>query len=132
MKWTMTGAGEKKIGLLPAAVTGRVGYMRGSGKSRDFVVRDFAVDPGRLYLDAPRSGSGACAVQACSVSTEALGSFSELEYHAPGIGGETGTQSIDELSTVRFFRGPARLVEGLAAHVMGTAPASPSAKEIHP
>jgi hypothetical protein len=99
-----------------------VGYLCRIGGRADLIVRDFAVDPGLLYIDAPRSGSPACAVQACAVNNAALGSFSELEYHTPAIGGNTGRAGYDDLSTVRFFRGPRGPVERLAAHLMGASP----------
>ncbi len=122
VQWAMRGQGDKKIGLPPESVTGRVGYLHGNGGRADLIVRDFAVDPGLLYIDTPRSGPPACAVQACAVNNAALGSFSELEYHAPAIGGDTGRNRYDDVSTVRFFRGPRTPIEHLAARMMGASP----------
>ena len=124
VQWAMRGAGDRKIGLRPESVTGRVSYLHGDGERADLIVRDFAVDPGLRYIDAPRSGSPACAVQACSVNNPALGAFSELEYHTPAIGGDTGRRRHEDVSTVRFFRGPRDPIERLAAHLMGASPAS--------
>jgi len=121
IRWTMRAAGQQKIGLPPGAVTGRLGYLSGTRDALSLVVRDFPVDPAGLYVDAPMGGSSAqaCAVQACSVHEEALGSFSELEYHTAAIGGHAEGSRIEDTSRVRCFRGPPERIERLAALLTG-------------
>ncbi|MCW5982028.1 MAG: hypothetical protein KIT09_28340 [Bryobacteraceae bacterium] len=54
------------------------------------------------------------AAQACNVDND-FGSFSELEYHMPAVGGATGRTRCDDVSQVWAFRGSRpRLVEVLA------------------
>ena len=120
--WRMSAPGERKIGLPASVVTGRLGYRyRGRGGEACLVVRDFEVSATGRYLDAPYYGRAAgdegggpgvpaCAAQACSVSGGALGDFSELEYHAPAVGGDTGLSFREETSRVRCYRGPAGII----------------------
>lgn len=126
VRWSMRREGEHKIGVLPGAVTGRAGYLHGAGRELSLVVRDFTVEQTGLYIDAPWSGTAdkACAFQACSVRNARLGSFSEMEYHAPAIGGVSGKARSEDSSRVRCFRGPVAMIWALASRLLGARPLS--------
>ena len=113
VRYRMRQKGEHKISLCAVAMTGRAGYLHRSGSEWSLVVRNFVVNPSGEYVDVPwdepdRLGF---AVQACSVNS-ALGAFSELEYHIPAIGGDTGCTHSNDTAQVWAFRGPkARIVQ---------------------
>lgn len=107
IRYKMHAKGEHKIGVSPLWVAGRVGYLYTHVSGSSLVIRNFTVNPSAKYLDIPLDaldGTGA-AVQACNVNSR-LGAFSELEYHAPAIGGATGASISDDSSQVWAFRGP--------------------------
>ena len=51
--------------------------------------------------------------QACSVNSK-WGMFSELEYHVPAIGGETGMKIVEDRSQLWAFRGAAEDIAKIA------------------
>jgi len=106
-RWHMRSGYDRKLGLVAADVTGRLGYAYELSGRACLIVRDIEVDPRATYLDAPYGGSEgpACAVQYCSIDNERLGSFRELEYHSSAIGGKTGLVRIRSDSVVTCFRG---------------------------
>jgi hypothetical protein len=116
IRYAMRIPGEHKIGVRAAAATGRVGYVCPSGRDWALVVRDFRSDPAGLYADFPWDDprDTGYAVQACNVSNETLGHFSELEYHVPAIGGDAGAARCEDVSRVWAFRGARAAVEALA------------------
>jgi hypothetical protein len=107
VRYRMDAPGEQKIGIRAVAVAGRIGYLYPARGGRwSLVVRNVFVDPSGLYVDAPWDDPEdlGYAVQACNVHS-GLGSFSELEYHAPAIGPGTGRTSCEDVSQVWAFRG---------------------------
>lgn len=106
VRYRMQQAGEHKISLRAAALTGRMGYVWQSGDLWSLVIRNFFVNPSGEYVDAPWSEPEdlGFAVQACNVNSR-LGAFSEMEYHVPAIGHKTGKVRCTEESQVWCFRG---------------------------
>lgn len=123
VRYRMRAHGENKISIRAVAATGRVGYLYSTEGVWSLVVRSFSVDPSGHYADAPWDDPGdlGYAVQVCSVSSDALGRFSELEYHAPAIGGPSGRVRSSEVSRVWAFRGPAGAVGAAARALLGVA-----------
>ena len=75
------GRGEQKIGLRPAAVTGRPAYRhRIDDEQWELVIRNLFVNPSGDYVDIPWNGPAETgdALQACNVNS-GLGQFSELD-----------------------------------------------------
>ena len=75
-----------------------------------------------VYINPPWHDTNVLgyAVQACNVSAAALGRFSELEYHVPAIGGETGRTRCEDISHVWSFRGPDNFIDLAADVLLGT------------
>jgi hypothetical protein len=120
-QYTMRSAGEHKIGVRAIALTGRAGYLYPCRQGWALVVRNFKVNPSGSYVDAPPN-AGDCpgdAFQACNVSNEKLGHFSELEYHVPAIGGATGLTRCEDVSQVWAFRGPKSAMVKVAERLLG-------------
>lgn len=114
-RWDTRGEGDRKIGVAPGELRGRLAYRYERGDSCCLVVRDMELDPSGTYIDAPHGAAGpACAAQFCAVSHPELGSFCELEYHSPAIGGGTGFHRIKSTSEVRCYRGSSEAIRGLA------------------
>ena len=111
VRYRMRQAGEHKIALRAEASTGRVGYLFGQGARRALVVRNFVVNPSGEYVDVPWDNPRdlGYSTQACNVHS-GLGRFSELEYHIPAIGGNTGRVRADDTAQVWAFRGPAQSI----------------------
>jgi len=107
IRYKMHAPGEHKIGLEPPPVIGRVGYLRGMGEDSSLVIRNFSINPSGAYIDVPwgETEFPGAAIEACNVDSK-LGSFSELEYHAPAIGGPGGDWYREDASQVWAFRGP--------------------------
>jgi hypothetical protein len=124
VRYAMRSPGEHKIGIRAVSTTGRVGYAWRDGGQWSLVVRDFGVDPSGQYVDVPWSDPAdlGYAVQACNVSNAALGSFSELEYHVPAIGGDTGRIQCEDVSQVWAFRGTHIAIADVSRRLLGAAP----------
>jgi hypothetical protein len=107
IRYKMRANGEHKIGISPLWAAGRVGYLHTDRSGSSLVIRNFAVNPSAKYLDIPLDSphSAGAAVQACNVNSR-LGAFSELEYHAPAIGGTTGASMSVDSSQLWAFYGP--------------------------
>jgi hypothetical protein len=120
LRYRMNHAGDAKITIRAAAVTGRAGYLYSSGDQWSLVVRNFTVDPSGEYADPPWDTPDdlGYAVQACNVNGT-FGQFSELEYHAPAIGGNTGRKTCQDTSQVWAYRGPERSVRAIADALLG-------------
>jgi hypothetical protein len=121
VRYRMRAKGEHKIGLRGIAMTGRVGYLYPAGEEQmALIVRNFFVNPSGEYVDVPwrETASLGFAIQACNVDS-GLGSFSELEYHVPAIGGGTGLTSYEDVSQIWAFRGTAVSVHEIAARLLG-------------
>ncbi|MBN2295142.1 MAG: hypothetical protein JXM70_22120 [Pirellulales bacterium] len=108
VRYRMRAEGEHKLGVRAVAVTGRVGYLYRAGDDRwSLIVRNFFVNPSGEYVDVPWGDTEdmGYSTQACNVNSQ-LGSFSELEYHVPAIGGASGQNSCEDAAAVWAFRGP--------------------------
>jgi len=121
VRYRMTAKGELKFGVLPGNSTGVVAYLYRTGDSSALVVRSFDVDPSGAYVDFPLHGTEdqGCAVQVCNIDSS-LGAFSELEYHAPAIGGSTGALNGVDVSRVWAFRGPHPAILEAARHLVSS------------
>jgi hypothetical protein len=115
VRYRMRAKGEHKIGLRATAMTGRVGYLFQRNDEASLIIRNFFVNPSGEYVDVPWRTTEAFgyAVQACNVNSQ-LGSFSELEYHVPAIGGHTAREYCEDVSQIWAFRGPAARVHQAA------------------
>jgi hypothetical protein len=102
----MRAAGEHKIGIRAAVTTGRIGYIYPAGNRYALIVRNFFVNPSGEYADVPwtEPEDFGYSTQACSVNSR-WGMFSEMEYHVPAIGGDTGLNYIEDRSQLWAFRG---------------------------
>lgn len=120
LTWHMSGVGEHKIGVKARSVTGRMGYVYERGDKATLVVRDFRVDSTGRYVDAvwERPEDTGYAVQACSVSSK-WGDFSEIEYHAPAIGGRSGVRACTDDSRLWAWQGSARTIDEITAELLG-------------
>jgi hypothetical protein len=124
VRWTMRAAGEQKIGVRAVAVAGRIGYRYPAGEGRGaLVVRNVAIDPSGLYADVPwdNSADQGYAVQGCNVHS-GLGSFSELEHHAPAAEAGTARNRRDDAAATWAFRGPTAAIDRIAAALLGPPP----------
>ena len=106
VRYMMRAQGEHKLGLQAAVVIGRVGYLHSEGADSCLVIRNFSVNPSGDYVDVPwtEPDCAGFAIEACNVNSH-LGSFSELEYHVPAIGGPGGERACEDASQVWAFRG---------------------------
>ena len=121
IRYRMRAPGEHKLGFRAVDMTGRVGYLYPTGDQTALVVRNFAVNPSGEYVDVPwtETANRGYAVQICNVNS-ALGSFSELEYHVPGIGTGTGSVRSDDVSQVWAFRGPRASIQAIANNLLSS------------
>lgn len=107
VRYRMQATGEQKIGVGPECVIGRAAYLHGSDENAALVVRSFTVRPSGRYVDVPfgkREEKGS-AFQACNINS-GLGSFAELEYHAPAISVSDGTHESTDKSVLWAYQGP--------------------------
>ncbi|MCX7428659.1 MAG: hypothetical protein NTW96_23915 [Planctomycetia bacterium] len=121
LRYRMRATGEHKIDIRAVAITGRIGYLHETSEGRwALIVRNFFVDPSGEYVDVPWGDPDdlGYAAQACNVNS-ALGHFSELEYHVPAIGGDTGRRRCDDATQVWAFRGSERRMRAVAAMLLG-------------
>lgn len=118
--WWMRSRGEHKIGVRAAATCGRVGYAYRARERCCLVIRNFFVGPSGEYVDVPVDAPQAVgdAFQACNIDS-ALGSFSELEHHAPAVRGPSGEAS-EDLSQLWAYRGSLEDIREVAARLLGT------------
>src|SRR5207248_2042079 len=88
------GREQHKIGLRPAVLKGRAGYLRASAPQHStLIVRNFVVNPSGDYIDTPWLAPHEAGMAFQSYNGGDLGAFGELEYHTPAIGGSTGLDS---------------------------------------
>jgi hypothetical protein len=115
VRFKMRAAGEHKIGVRAAITTGRIGYMYPNGDKHALIIRNFSVNPSGEYADVPwrEPEDRGYSTQACSVNSR-WGEFSEMEYHVPAIGGDTGLHHIEDRSELWAFRGPREDIEKIA------------------
>ena len=113
--YKMRATGEHKLGVRATAITGRAGYIYGSGNQTSLIVRNFGVNPSGEYVDVPLAelDNFGFAFQACNVNSQ-LGAFSELEYHVPAIASGSGEARCEDVSQVWAFRGPEAAIKTIA------------------
>jgi hypothetical protein len=124
VRYAMRRPGEQKIAIRAVAATGRIGYLYPSGADRwRLVLRNVFVNPSGQYVDVPWDAvdDPGYAIQACNIHSE-LGSFSELEYHAPAIGAGTGSTTCTDVSQTWAFRGTGEAIERVTRHLLTGAP----------
>jgi len=115
VRYRMHAQGNHKLGIGPEPLKGRAGYFYTDGDEACLIVRNFHVDPSGEYVDVPWSeplGAGT-AFQACNVNND-IGTFSELEYHAPGLTSSRGATYCEDTSVVWAFRGSPALIRKAA------------------
>jgi hypothetical protein len=115
VRFKMRAAGEHKIGVRAALTTGRIGYLYPTGNRHALIVRNFYVNPSGEYADVPwtEPDDRGYSTQACSVNSR-WGEFSEMEYHAPAIGGSTGLHQTEDRSQLWAFRGSKADIQKIA------------------
>lgn len=109
-----------KIGIKAASVIGRIGYLRQEdGNTASIIIRNFAVNPSAEYVDVPWDDleDRGYAVQ-CYNDDGKLGSFGEVEYHAPGIGDGTGQMSYADRSQLWAFRAARPIIEEIGRRLL--------------
>jgi hypothetical protein len=111
---------EYKIGLLPSQVRGRMAYLFPAGPTWNLLVREFPLDPRKLYVDVPwqQPRSRGAAVQFCGVDSPILGKFAEMEHHGPAVGRGTGRRKTGEISTTWAYRGSRQAVHRIARQLL--------------
>jgi hypothetical protein len=113
--------GAQKLGLRAISSPGRIGYHYRKGGVWQLIVRSFTVNPADEYIDVPwtKPEDVGYAVQACNVNTPDFGHFSEMEYHAPAIGGATGRSVSEDTSHVWAFRGSFAQMSSISEKLLG-------------
>jgi hypothetical protein len=106
IRYRMRAEGNQKMAIPALATTGRLGYIYERDDASVLIVRNINVNPSAEYVDVPwdRLQGRGCGVQTCNINGQ-LGQFSEMEYHTPAIGGDTGLTSYDDCSQVWAFVG---------------------------
>ncbi len=122
VRYKMDAIGEHKIGLKALSLAGRMGYISSPTKdTAALVIRNFSINPSGKYVDAPwtEPESPGAAVEACNINSN-LGAFSEMEYHTPAIGGQTGLSYCEDSSQVWAFRGPRQSILAAARKLISS------------
>ncbi len=121
VRFKMRATGEHKIGLRSMVTAGRIGYLYPTGNQQALIVRNFSVNPSGEYADVPwtEPEDRGYSTQACSVNSR-WGMFSEMEYHVPAIGGDTGLRYIEDRSQLWAFRGSRHDIENIARALLSS------------
>ncbi len=120
IRYAMRAAGEQKIAIRAIAATGRIGYRYPADNGRSaLIVRNVFVNPSGQYIDVPWTDveDFGYAIQACNIHSS-LGSFSELEYHAPAIGAGTGLSCCEDVSQTWAFRGSREVIDQIIERLL--------------
>lgn len=115
------GRKQYKVGVRAISLVGRAGYLRPLEDDRwALVVRNFSVNPSGEYVDPPWDNLDdlGYAFQAYNDDGQ-LGTFGELEYHVPAIGGRTGLTGSWDCSQVWAFSGPEEPIRTIAGLLLG-------------
>lgn len=106
VRYKMRAKGEHKLGISAVSTTGRVGYIFQTDNIYNLIIRSFTVNPSGEYVDVAWNDPGdlGYSTQACNINSK-LGEFSELEYHIPAIGGNSGLICCDDVTQVWAYRG---------------------------
>lgn len=115
VRYRMRQKGEHKISVRAVSVCNRIGYIHADGDRWALIIRNFVINPSGEYVDVPWTDTNyfGYAVQACNVNSN-LGEFSELEYHIPAIGGDTGLVQCNDTAQVWAFRGTKEQIGAIA------------------
>jgi len=115
-----------KIGLRAALVCGRAGYVYPQEARWSLVIRNFFVNPSGQYVDVPKAdpADAGYAFQVCRVDEAELGSFFELEYHAPALGAPPDPSRSEDVSQVWAFRGGREAIDAICHALLGARMAS--------
>jgi hypothetical protein len=126
ISYQIRAAGEQKIAVPAVATTGRMAYLHRAGRSATLVVRSFQPDPSGIYADFPvgRPAETGFAVQSRNVDSH-WGAFSEMEHHAPAIGGDTGLRRHRDVSQVWGFTGPREAIVEITQALCGASGSGP-------
>jgi hypothetical protein len=124
IRYRMRAVGHEKMGVRAVATTGRVAYCYQKGSQWALVIRNYFVNPSGEYVDVPWTELDdlGYSMHACGVSIPSgqfRGEFSELEYHAPGIGVGTGRSRCEDTSQVWAFRASREVIENVAECLLG-------------
>ena len=92
-----------------------IGYLYPTANRHALIVRNFYVNPSGEYADVPwtEPDDRGYSTQACSVNSR-WGEFSEMEYHVPAIGGDTGLDQTEDRSQLWAFRGSKEDIQKIA------------------
>jgi hypothetical protein len=107
----ITAQAQHKIGLAARDVTGRVSYLRPLDDDRGtLIVRQASIFPGAVYADYPahQPQRRDIAIQAYN-DAGSLGTFGEMEYHAPAACAANNFRTYDVSRTWCFGGSLARL-----------------------
>jgi len=114
------GSRKFKLSFNALQSAGRFGYVRQMDDRRySLVVRQFRVDPSGLYPDYPPGRpdeTGSC--MQFYFDGGQMGSFGELEYHAPAIRCRSGATAFDE-SQLWHYAGTERQISALTRVFLG-------------
>jgi hypothetical protein len=115
----MRAAGEHKIGVRADVTTGRIGYVYPTGSKHALIIRNFFVNPSGEYADTPwnEPEDRGYSTQACSVNSR-WGIFSEMEFHVPAVGGDTGLHYTEDQSQLWAFRGTKEDIKRIACTLL--------------
>lgn len=123
VRYRMREKGEHKISVRAVSVCNRIGYIHSEGDRWVLIIRNFVINPSGEYVDVPWTDTDyfGFAVQACNVDSN-LGAFSELEYHIPAIGGDTGATQCNDAAQVWAFRGSKQEIGAIAKILLTPTP----------
>jgi len=123
VRYRMRQQGEHKISVRAASIANRIGYLYPVGDRWALIIRNIVVNPSGEYVDVPWDDTSyfGFAVQACNVNSK-LGAFSELEYHTPAIGRNTGRLRCDDAAQVWAFRAPKAEIRAIAKTLLTPEP----------
>jgi hypothetical protein len=113
--------GSHKVALKASATCGRIAYTYGQGETRSLVIRSFFPNPSGEYIDVQRTDMQdfGYAVQLCRVDEPMIGSFCELEYHAPALGSLPNPAYSEDVSQVWAYRGSRDALNAIAQKLLG-------------
>ena len=125
VRYRMSSTTTAKLAVRGVHVTGRMGYVHRDGKDGwELVVRNFFANPSGEYVDTPFDDEKdrGDAVQAANVAEPGIGSFSEMEHHAPAVGADTGRQTSTDVSQIWAYRGSRKVIARIAKTLLGSTP----------
>jgi hypothetical protein len=114
-------SGSHKIAVKAASICGRLGYVRHHGDRWTLVVRNCFPNPSGEYVDVQRHDPNdfGYAFQMCRVDEVDFGSFCEMEYHAPALGGLPYPRRSEDISQLWAFRGGRKAIDAIARKLLG-------------